>query len=176
MCWKGTPWATADKRAGEIVELARHRIGLSHFPSWIEARGETPQEREFWFCATCGGFMKAHNRPWCSEECRAVLRLRQRWSTKRRGDLACEKARRVMLTGGAELVKFTSRRERRCKGCAKVFVINYSNPRTVYCSHRCWSQRWLGKFGQQDKWTFCLTTAQDAEIRREYEQTNPPEP
>ncbi len=37
-------------------------------------------------------------------------------------------------------------------------------------------QRWLGKFGQQDKWTFCLTTAQDAESRREYEQTIPPEP
>ena len=38
------------------------------------------------------------------------------------------------------------------------------------------SERWLGKFGQQDKWTFCLTTAQDAESRREYEQTIPPEP
>jgi hypothetical protein len=37
------------------------------------------------------------------------------------------------------------------------------------------AERWLGKFGQQDKWTFCLTTAQDAESRREYEQTMPPE-
>ena len=36
-------------------------------------------------------------------------------------------------------------------------------------------QRWLRKFEQGDKWTFCLTTAQDAETRREYEQTIAPE-
>ena len=37
-------------------------------------------------------------------------------------------------------------------------------------------QRWLGKFEQGDKWTFCLTTAEDAETRREHDQTIPPEP
>jgi hypothetical protein len=37
-------------------------------------------------------------------------------------------------------------------------------------------KRWLGKLEQGAKWTFCLTTAQDAEIRREHEQTITTEP
>ena len=37
-------------------------------------------------------------------------------------------------------------------------------------------QRWLRKFEQWAKWTFCLTTAKEAETRREHEQTIAPEP
>jgi hypothetical protein len=37
-------------------------------------------------------------------------------------------------------------------------------------------QRWLGKFGQRNKWIFGLSTANMAGTRREHEQTSPAEP
>jgi hypothetical protein len=138
MCLKGIAWATADKRASEIVELARHRIGLSHFPSWIEARGPAPESREYHFCAGCGGHMPGHDRPWCSDECRLYLNCRQRRNVGRADDFAREQARRILLTGGANEVT-TSKRS--CWGCKKHFTPKVGHKEQRYCSRLCSSRR-----------------------------------
>ena len=39
MCLKGVAWEVADKRAEEIVMLARYRLGLSLYPTWSQAQG-----------------------------------------------------------------------------------------------------------------------------------------
>jgi transposase-like protein len=38
-----------------------------------------------------------------------------------------------------------------------------------------WGQRWLGKFGQGDKWNFCLRAARMPRIRREHDQADTPD-
>jgi hypothetical protein len=37
-------------------------------------------------------------------------------------------------------------------------------------------KRWLGKFGQVDKWNFCLSAARMPQIRSDYVETSTPEP
>jgi hypothetical protein len=37
-------------------------------------------------------------------------------------------------------------------------------------------ERWLGKFGQVDKWNFCLSAARMPQIRSDYVETSTPEP
>jgi len=39
-----------------------------------------------------------------------------------------------------------------------------------------WDERWLGKFGQVDKWNFCLSAARMPQIRSDYVETSTPEP
>ena len=36
-------------------------------------------------------------------------------------------------------------------------------------------ERWLGKFGQRDRWIFCLTAAMLPRIRRAHDEANPPD-
>lgn len=134
-CLKGMQWEAADKQAAAIVVLARHRIGLSHFPTWSVAQGNPREEREFWFCAACGGFMKAHNRPWCSEECRNVLYLRTRNAARRLDDAARESAVRVILTGGAEVSTHWQQAQRRCHRCRDLYTPTRVDQR--YCSRAC---------------------------------------
>jgi hypothetical protein len=38
------------------------------------------------------------------------------------------------------------------------------------------SERWSAKFGQADKWNFCLRAARMPRIRSEYDQANPTDP
>lgn len=137
MCLKGIGWAVADKRAEEIVTLARHRIGLSVAPSWIEANG-TPHavtHRTFHFCQGCGGYDRDdHDRPWCSPECKSTVTGRRYESAQRLDDAARVKATRVILTGGAEDLR-TQRSERRCRCCDKSFMPARGDQR--YCSQLC---------------------------------------
>lgn len=137
MCLKGTPWDVADKRAEEIVTLARHRIGLSVVPSWTEANGtqHAVTYRTYHFCQGCGGYdSEGHDRPWCSPECRRTV-IGQRYdSAQRLDDAARLKATRVILTGGAEDAR-TRRSERRCRQCEKYFTPARGDQR--FCSHRC---------------------------------------
>ncbi|GEP54174.1 hypothetical protein [Reyranella soli] len=137
MCMKGIAWAIADARAEEIVTLARHRIGLSHYPSWIEARGDMPQEREFWYCAGCGGRIDGgYRRPWCGEDCRLLLKARHRRNGRRGDDAARQRFIRVVLTGGTEQPK--APRERRCKHCERHF--EPVNRTQRYCSRTCFGR------------------------------------
>jgi hypothetical protein len=138
LCLKGWKWAAADDHAAKIVALALARVGASLRPTW---RIGQPQffDREFRYCQACGGYSaNGNDRPWCSEECRNVVKMRDWWHGKRDDDAAHEKARRIMLSGGAE--QLPTARERTCKGCGHSFVVPYSNPRTVYCSHRCFTK------------------------------------
>lgn len=135
MCLEGEKWERANSRAEEIVALARHRVGISQFPSWIEARGEPPKEQEYWFCKGCGGFMKASRWPWCSEDCGMLVRNRQRRESQRDDDVARESARRVVLNGGTQ--DFTTWRQiqRRCQNCGELY--SPDSPRRKYCSPKC---------------------------------------
>src|SRR3954447_11350660 len=38
------------------------------------------------------------------------------------------------------------------------------------------NQRWLAKFGQVDKWSFCLRAASMPRIRSDHDETSPPDP
>lgn len=139
MCLKGTPWALADKRAGEIVELARHRIGLSQYPSWIEARGETPLQVEYWFCAGCGGRIEHGNdRPWCSYDCYRLVYERSRNTARRPDEVAREKARQILLTGGSDKIVTPVYGERTCRGCGEKFVPTPGwGKKQRWCSRAC---------------------------------------
>ncbi len=140
MCLKGTPWAIADKRAEEIVTLARHRIGLSLFPTWSQVQGAAPETREYFFCASCGGFMqRGADRPWCSDECREALKERRRTDHKRRADEARQRAVRVVLTGGA--AEPPADYTRACRGCGKLFKPGPNKRRQRYCGHSCSAKR-----------------------------------
>ena len=134
MCMSGIAWEAADKVAAEVVTLARHRIGLSQYPSWIEARGPTPEQREYFFCASCSGFMQdGSSSPWCSDECRSALQARQRNETGRRGAEARQRATRTILTGGAEPPPAAL--ERSCRKCNKLFKAK--KPHQWFCGHVC---------------------------------------
>jgi hypothetical protein len=37
-------------------------------------------------------------------------------------------------------------------------------------------ERWLAKFGQVDKWSFCLRAASMPRIRSDHDETSPPDP
>ncbi len=146
LCLKGMSWATADSRAEKMVTLARHRIGLSEFPSWIAAQGAAPEVREFYYCACCEGFMPDGNgSPWCAEECRLTLREKARQATGRRDEETRRRAVRVILTGGTPAAPKTA--ERLCRGCGK--TIKPTNGRDQrwyrkdqrYCSHVCSAKR-----------------------------------
>ncbi|MCW5733487.1 MAG: hypothetical protein KIS73_05150 [Enhydrobacter sp.] len=129
MCLEGMPWHAADKRADDIVRLARHRIGLSRCPTWTEAQGDVPQEREYFYCAGCGGYMHGHDRPWCSRDCQLVLRER-RYRVSGRGDeLARLHALRVILTGSAKAA------QRSCENCDRLIAHQARSDR--YCSQAC---------------------------------------
>lgn len=136
-CVKGMAWAEADKRASEIVTLARHRIGLSLYPSWTEARGPAPEEREYYFCAACGGRPNggSHNRPWCSEICRNVLRLREREAAGRHEDAARARAKAAVLTGGKPSDVNWQKAERRCHHCSNLYTPTLKRQR--FCSQTC---------------------------------------
>lgn len=134
MCLKGEKWARADAMAGEIVALALARIGAT-IPTWRVAQGDPPQEREYWFCASCGGFMKANSKPWCSPECCATLHSRQRNSTKREDDEARQRAIRVILTGGPQQSTHWQRGLRRCPQCSELYEPCKVTQR--HCSRKC---------------------------------------
>lgn len=140
MCLKGTPWAIADKRAEEIVTLARHRIGLSLYPTWSQVQGEPDTSRVYYFCASCGGYMEhGADRPFCSNECGQAIRDRKRNETKLRADAARRRAVRVILTGAeaeppADLT-------RACRGCGKLFTPRSGKRGQRYCGHVCASKR-----------------------------------
>lgn len=126
---KISPWEQADQLAEAIVTSARHRIGISLYPTWSDAKGAAPEEREYWFCQGCGGFMQSNGRPWCSEECRHVVRGRRYQASGRRDENARLHAVRIALTGGAEPA------QRRCKHCDQLIAPTMHV--TVYCSSRC---------------------------------------
>lgn len=135
MCLKGMPWIAADKRAEEIVTLARHRIGLSLYPSWIDARGPIPEQREYFFCSNCGGFMpEGNDTPWCGDTCRQVQRQRDWWRAGRQDDRARDRALRVVMTGKGDAVQW-QKSERQCRHCGKTFTPKQKVQ--VTCSHRC---------------------------------------
>jgi hypothetical protein len=43
-------------------------------------------------------------------------------------------------------------------------------------AERVGPQRWLAKFGQVDKWSFCLRAASMPRIRSDHDETSPPDP
>lgn len=137
LCLKGLSWADADKRAGEIVTLARHRIGISLYPSWTEAQGSPPVEREYYFCAACGGRPEggSHDRPWCSEICRSILYKRDRTAAGRHDDVARARARAAILTGGQPSDVNWQKAERRCRHCSTPYFPTLRRQR--YCSTVC---------------------------------------
>lgn len=137
LCMKGLSWADADKRAGEIVTLARHRVGISLYPNWAEAQGSPPEEREYNFCAACGGRPEggSHSRPWCSEICRNVLYKRDRTSAGRHEDVARERAKLAILTGGRPSDVHWQKAERRCHHCSHLYTPTLKRQR--FCSHTC---------------------------------------
>jgi hypothetical protein len=138
MCSKGVPWAVADQRAEEIVTLARHRIGLSQFPSWIEAQGPMPVEVEYFCCSGCGGRMEGGNdRPWCSQECYRTSFERLRHSARRREDATRRRATHIILTGGAAPAPTPV--ERACRRCGKLFKPAHADSR--YCGRSCAAKR-----------------------------------
>lgn len=131
MCANGLPWEIADQRAGQIVTLARHRIGLQ-IPSWQMAHGDAPQEVEYWFCQGCGGFMKANSRPYCSDECRGILDSRRYRSG--RDEIVQVEAVRIILTGSAE--RQHGYQERQCRHCDAIF--KPVKIRQRYCGQACY--------------------------------------
>lgn len=128
-----SPWEQADRHAEAIVTAARHRIGLSRIPTWSEAQGAPPQERVYYFCSGCHGYIEGGaSRPWCGEECRAST-FSSRYSL---GGFYDERARiraRDAVLGKPE--KPTRPRERNCKGCGAPFVLK--EPGQRFCTHRC---------------------------------------
>ena len=128
LCLKGWKWDQADQHAASVVRLAAVRIGLQ-IPSSQMAQGDPPQEVEHWFCKGCGGFMRSNSRPWCSEECRHVLRSQRYRAPGRPDEMARLHAVRIILTGGAEPP------QRRCKHCDQ--LIAQTMHVNVYCSSRC---------------------------------------
>lgn len=136
MCLKGMAWELADKRAGQIIEFARHRIGLLHYPTWSQAQGELYQSREYFFCASCGGYMRhGAPRPWCSNECFEAIRQAKRSESSRRDDAARKRAVRVILTGGAPEPSLPT--ERACRGCGKLFTPKHRRKDQRYCGWAC---------------------------------------
>lgn len=139
LCLKGWRWDAADGHAARVVSLALARVGATLRPPWRVSQPEAV-EREFRWCASCGGYSADGNdRPWCSDECRNVMKMRDWWHAGRDEDAARERARRIAFTGTAEQPSAAAR-HRSCRGCGKSFAVPYSNPKTVYCSHRCWTQ------------------------------------
>jgi hypothetical protein len=134
MCMKGVPWKDADQRAEEIVTLARHRIGLSLYPSWAEARGPTPEVREFHYCEGCGGYIGGSSHPWCSREC--ASRLYSRRHLSRREDAACRGAAGALLAPAVAIVE-PPVRERRCRRCARLFCVPRAHRHQLHCSKAC---------------------------------------
>lgn len=134
MCLKGMAWAAADKRANEIVTLARHRIGLQ-YPSWWEAQRE-PEEREYWFCEACGGRLEPEQagKPWCSEECQATVKARREVRRKHGDNYAHRRAVRILLTNGA-VPSQPAERMRRCHHCSEPFTTLKTRAR--FCSRAC---------------------------------------
>jgi len=137
LCMKGLSWAEADKRAGEIVTLARHRVGISLYPTWRDAQGSPPEHREYYFCAACGGRPDggSHSRPWCSEQCRATLRLRERKVAARHEDAARTRAKVAILTGGRPSDVNWQKVERRCHHCSSPYIPTLKRQR--FCSVVC---------------------------------------
>lgn len=140
LCLDGMAWHVADTRAEEIVTLARHRIGLSQFPSWIDAHGEPPRERVYYFCESCGGYIDGGaSRPWCGDECRMATFSRRYTQGGRYDDRARREATRIALTGKAEKLPPRSR-ERRCKRCDTPFIVGPKEPGQRFCTHLCATQ------------------------------------
>jgi hypothetical protein len=137
MCLKGAKWEAADDQAARIVSLAFCRIGVSR-PPWHLGQPE-PEAREYWYCAGCGGFMGANDKPFCSEECRLRHRERDRWQSGRRDDEARRRAVRVILTGGAEPAPTTA--ERQCRKCGKLFKPKPGHKLQRYCGRSCSAKR-----------------------------------
>jgi hypothetical protein len=137
-CLQGMAWHAADERADEIMQYARHRIGLQ-WPSWTEAHGAPPVERVFHFCATCGGWdADGHERPWCSYECGQAIRNHHYGHARRWDDAKRRQAVNVILSGGKEDVR-SERTERRCRHCDTLFTPNNrtGDKRQKYCSNVC---------------------------------------
>jgi hypothetical protein len=140
LCLKGMSWAAADSHAEEIVTLARHRIGLSQFPSWIAAQGAAPEARDFYYCACCGGFMPdGYGSPWCSEECRLTLREQARIATGRRDEEGRRRAVRAILTAGAPELPRPDLRS--CRKCGKLFKPKAGHKHQRYCGRSCAAKR-----------------------------------
>lgn len=139
LCLKGEKWHRADALAASIVELALHRIGSSRRPSWREGQPE-PREVEYWYCASCGGFMEdAPSRPWCSDECRKAINEEQRHRMGGREEESKERAVRAVLTGCADRPK--AQLERVCRACGKPFRTSLAERRQIYCSRSCSAKR-----------------------------------
>ena len=139
MCLDGMAWHLADARAEEIVRLARHRIGLSRFPTWTEALGEAREEREYFFCCSCGGHMpEGSDRPWCSSNCRDVHFNRRSRSDRKDGELARRQAFHAIFSDGLpEQPKAIEARERLCRHCREPFTAKRAS--RFYCSNSCLS-------------------------------------
>jgi hypothetical protein len=129
-----SPWEQADRHAEAIVTAARHRIGLSRLPTWSEAQGDPPQERVYYFCSSCGGYIEGGaSRPWCGDECKAST-FSSRYSL---GGYYDERARIIARDAVlGKLEKLPARpRERKCKGCGTPFILK--EPRQQFCSRDC---------------------------------------
>lgn len=135
LCLQGNPWAEADSLAGRIVALALARIGAT-YPRWSVAQGAPPAvPREFHYCAACHGRMdEGTDQPWCSEECRNVLRLRERYITKRRDEVAAEAARMLALGATAPTMPADTGR---CRHCGDLFTLNRPGRFQAFCSRKC---------------------------------------
>ncbi|HQS18795.1 hypothetical protein [Reyranella sp.] len=137
LCLNGMGWHEADARAEEIVRLARHRIGLSRCPTWTEAQGDLPEEREYWYCSSCGGHMpEGSDRPWCSSNCHAVQLERRYEADRRDGDMARRQSIRAIFSNGLpEQPKYMDPRTRLCRHCRKPFTAKRAD--RSYCSNSC---------------------------------------
>lgn len=139
MCLQGETWERAESMAGQIVTLALHRIGAGHRPTWRAGQPE-PKERDrerFW-CAACGGRIdEATSRPWCSDECRDILKKR-RWQSAVRREERARQGAIIAALGTCGDVQPERSSARFCRQCKEPFT-----PRNLaqrYCSRLCGSR------------------------------------
>jgi hypothetical protein len=136
MCLRGAKWDAADKRAEEIVTLARHRIGLSRAPTWSAVQ-ELPSERLYFYCGGCGGYIDGGaDRPWCSKDCNKILYKREWWHQGGAEEAARRSAMKAVLNGGAPPPDLS--RDRLCRHCSQPFTPANEDQR--HCSWRCSQQ------------------------------------
>ena len=112
LCMKGMSWAAADERAELIVRLARHRIGMSLYPTWNVASAGS--ERIHHFCRACGGALEEDSRhAWCGVECRSVI-MNNAYHGAGRHDDAVRRRTMALILGAVPKVAL-ARTIRRCR-------------------------------------------------------------
>lgn len=131
-CLHGSPWATADARAGALVAEALRLIGAER-PTWQQAQPDYATPAEWYYCRNCGApaAMGANGRlrKYCSDKCLTVFHASkgQRFGFKQR--------RADYLVAAAAKRAERSKQQRDCERCGSMFTPRWKLAQ--YCSQDC---------------------------------------